>query len=257
MVGEPGRCEFNCSFYSLKRKSKELSHIFNLYLFYLELQTLKMQTKTNNKNFPLSVIITVFMLSIAYTILRYHGFGNTPWSQFPVYVLNKALALTGFILLGINFSLGPLNNIGGGFGEKWLSIRPSLGVTSFLLIFTHLFLSLILLNPANYQKFFLENGSLTTNGGLSMLAGVIAFLFLWIYTISFQTFLREDKAFIKFITSRKVILVAMVFTAAHIFFMGYQGWSSPQNWPGGLPPITLISFVIFLITYIINLIGRK
>lgn len=216
-----------------------------------------MQTKTKNKNLTLSVILFVSLISITYTILRYHVIGNTPWSQFPLYILNKGLSLTGFILLGINFSLGPLNNIGKGIGENWLSIRPSLGISSFLLIFTHLFLSLILLNPANYQKFFLENGSFTTNGGLSMLAGVIAFLILWIYTISFQTFLRENKAFIKFITSRKVILMAMVFTAAHIFFMGYSGWTTPQNWPGGLPPITLISFIIFIITYIINLIGRK
>ena len=213
--------------------------------------------KTKNKNLSLSIILFVFLISIAYTIVRYHIAGNTPWSQFPLYILNKGLALTGFVLLGINFSLGPLNNLRKGIGEKWLSIRPSLGISSFLFIFTHLFLSLILLNPANYQKFFLENGSFTANGGLSMLAGVIAFLILWIYTISFQTFLREDKVFIKFITSRKVILMAMVFTAAHIFFMGYQGWLAPQNWPGGLPPITLISFVIFIITYIINLIGRK
>ena len=216
-----------------------------------------MKAKANNKNLSLSVIIIVFLLSVAYTILRYHIVGNTPWSQFPVYILNKGLALTGFILLGINFTLGPLNNIGNGIGEKWLSIRPSLGVSSFLLIFTHLLLSLVLLNPVNYQKFFLENGSFTTFAGLSLLSGVIAFIILWIYTISFQTFLREDKAFIKFITSRKVILMAMVFTAAHIFFMGYQGWLTPHNWPGGLPPITLISFVIFIITYIINLIGRK
>ena len=209
------------------------------------------------KNLSISVILIVSLLSIAYTILRYHILGTTPWSQFPLYILNKGLSLTGFILLGINFSLGPLNNIGAGIGEKWLSIRPSLGVSSFLFIFTHLFLSLILLNPANYQKFFHENGSFTTNGGLSMLAGVIAFLFLWLYTVSFQTFLREDQTFIKFITSRKVILVAMFFTAAHIFFMGYQGWLTPQNWPGGLPPITLVSFIIFIIAYITNLIGRK
>ena len=216
-----------------------------------------MQDTTKNKNLSLSVILVVSVLSIGYTILRYHIAGNTPWSQFPLYILNKGLALTGFILLGINFSLGPLNNIRKGIGEKWLSIRPSLGVSSFLLIFTHLFLSLILLNPANYQKFFLENGSFTTFAGLSLLAGLIAFLILWIYTISFQTFLREDKAFIKFITSRKVILMAMVFTAAHIFFMGYQGWMTPKNWLEGLPPITLIAFFIFIITYIINLIGRK
>ena len=216
-----------------------------------------MKNESKENRLSLSVILIVALLSIAYTILRYHIVGSTSWSQFPVYILNKGLSLTGFVLLAINFSLGPLNNIESGINERWLSIRPALGVSSFLLIFTHLFLSLILFNPANYQKFFLENGSLTTNGGLSMLAGVIAFITLWIYTISFQTFLKEDKAFITFITSRKVTLIAMVFTAAHFFFMGYQGWITPQNWPGGLPPITLISFIIFLIAFIINLVGRK
>lgn len=216
-----------------------------------------MENKTTGKNLSFSVILIVALLSIAYTILRYLIVGNTPWSQFPVFILNKGLSLTGFILLAISFSLGPLNNIGAGFSDRWLSIRPSLGISSFLLIFTHLFLSLILLNPANYHKFFLENGTLTTSAGLSMLAGVVAFITLWIYTISFQTFLKEDMAFIKFITSRIVILTAMVFMAAHFFFMGYQGWLTPQKWPGGLPPITLISFVIFIISYIINLIGRK
>ena len=216
-----------------------------------------MEDKIKIGNLSLFFILAVSIISIAYTILRYHIVGNTSWNQFPVYILNKGLSLSGFILLAINFSLGPLNNIGTGISDRWLNIRSGLGVSSFLLIFTHLFLSLILLNPANYQKFFLENGSLTTNGGISMLAGVIAFIMLWLYTISFQTFLKEDKAFIKFITSRKVILMSMVFTAAHFFFMGYQGWLTPQNWPGGLPPITLVSFVIFTIVFIINLIGRK
>ena len=216
-----------------------------------------METKTKEKNLSLSVIFIVALISIAYAILRYHIVGNIAWSQFPVFILNKGLSLAGLILLAINFSIGPLNNIGRGISDRWLNIRTGLGVSSFLLIFTHLFFSLILLNPANYQKFFLENGSLNVNGGLSMLAGVIAFIMLWLYTISFQTFLKENKAFIKFITSRKVILISMVFTAAHFFFMGYQGWLSPQNWPGGLPPITLISFVIFIIAFIINLIGRK
>jgi hypothetical protein len=39
--------------------------------------------------------------------------------------------------------------------------------------------------------------------------------------------------------------------------MGYIGWLTPNNWHGGLPPISLIGFVFFAIGYVINLIGRK
>ena len=44
-----------------------------------------------------------------------------------------------------------------------------------------------------------------TSSGLSMLGGVTAFVVLWGYNMTFQTFLREDKAFVQFITSRKFI----------------------------------------------------
>ena len=90
-----------------------------------------------------------------------------------------------------------------------------------------------------------------------MLGGVLAFVVLWTYNMSFQTFLREDQAYIRFITSRKFLLTAMLLGAAHIFFMGYEGWLNPAGWHGGLPPVSLVSFAFFATGYVINLFGRK
>ena len=90
-----------------------------------------------------------------------------------------------------------------------------------------------------------------------MLGGVAAFVFLWGYNMSFQTFLREDKAFIRFITSRKFLLFALTLGAFHLFFMGYDGWTKPAGWHGGLPPISLIAFLFFAVGYMINLFGRE
>jgi hypothetical protein len=75
--------------------------------------------------------------------------------------------------------------------------------------------------------------------------------------MSFQTFLREDKAFIQFITSRTFLLWAMLLGAAHIFFMGYEGWLNPSGWHGGIPPVSLVAFTFFAVGYVINLFGRK
>jgi hypothetical protein len=75
--------------------------------------------------------------------------------------------------------------------------------------------------------------------------------------LSFKTDLKEDKTFIKFITSRKFLLIAMLFAIAHIFFMGYKGWMEPSDWHRGLPPISLVAFAFCTVGYIINLIGRK
>jgi hypothetical protein len=90
-----------------------------------------------------------------------------------------------------------------------------------------------------------------------MLGGVLAFVVLWAYNLAFQTFLREDQAFIRFITSRKFLLTAMLLGAAHLVFMGYEGWLNPSGWHGGIPPVSLVAFAFFAVGYVINLFGRE
>jgi len=118
-------------------------------------------------------------------------------------------------------------------------------------------MSFLLFSPAVYEKFFASDGTMTLLAGLSMLAGVTGFVVLWGYNMTFQTFLRDDKAFIQFITSRKFMLFALLLGAAHLFFMGYEGWLQPAGWHGGLPPISLIAFAFFTAGYVINLLGRE
>jgi hypothetical protein len=68
--------------------------------------------------------------------------------------------------------------------------------------------------------------------------------------------LRKDKDLISFITSRNVTLFAFFMAGAHLFFMGIEGWLKPQEWHGGLPPISLVGFGFFVVGFIINLLGR-
>jgi len=197
------------------------------------------------------------LLSVGYAVLRYHIAGPVPWKDFPFFILNKGISLGAFILLTFNFTFGPLNNLGVKVPEGWLNARKALGMTGFLLVLIHALISFMLFTPAVYAKFFEADGTLTLLGGLSMLGGILAFVVLWAYNLSFQTHLREDKAFIQFITSRKFLLVAMTLGAAHLFFMGYKGWLEPSGWHGGLPPISLVSFAFFVTGYVVNLLGRK
>ena len=209
------------------------------------------------KNSAGSIITIVIIFGLAYAVLRYHIVGPVPWKDFPFFILNKGVSLSAFILLVLNFGLGPLNNLGVMVSEGWLNARKALGMTGFLLVLIHALMSFLLFSPSIYGKFFADNGTLTLLAGLSMLAGISAFVVLWGYNMSFQTFLREDKAFIQFITSRKFMLFALLLGAAHLFFMGYEGWLKPDGWHGGLPPVSLVAFAIFAIGYVINLFGRK
>jgi hypothetical protein len=141
--------------------------------------------------------------------------------------------------------------------DSWLVARKAVGMTGFLLVLIHALMSFLLFKPAVYANFFAADGTLTLLAGLSMLAGVLAFVVLWAYNLSFQTFLREDKVFISFITSRRFLLVAFILGGVHLLFMGYEGWMRPAGWHGGLPPISLVAFAVFAMAYVVNLFGRE
>lgn len=183
--------------------------------------------------------------------------GPVPWKDLPFFILNKGLAMGAFILLSINFSIGPLKNLGFAMPQSWLVARKELGMIAFLMAFIHALMSFMIFKPTVYAKFFESDGTLTAVAGISMLAGILTFIILWTYNLSFKTFLREDKAFIKLITSRRFLLFAMLLGAVHLFFMGYEGWLKPATWHGGLPPISLVAFTSFVVAFIINLTGRK
>jgi len=122
-------------------------------------------------------------------------------------------------------------------------------MTGFLLALVHVLMSTLLFRPEVYGQFFMDDGTLTLLAGLSMLGGVLAFVVLWAYNLSFQTFLREDKAFIGLLTSRRFLVWALLLGGVHVFFMGFQGWMRPAGWHGGLPPISLIAFTLFVVGY--------
>ncbi|GGZ79866.1 hypothetical protein [Algibacter mikhailovii] len=208
------------------------------------------------KNHAGKIIAIISVLSLAYAVLRYHILGNVPWKDFPFYILNKGFSLAGFILITFNFSIGPLNNLGVKVSEGWMNSRQALGMTGFLFVLIHALMSFMIFKPEIFARFFEENGSLTLYAGLSMLGGIISFVILWAYNLAFKTNLRDDKVFIEAITSRRFLLLAMLFSLLHLFFMGFRGWLNPSEW-GGLPPISLVAFTIFTMGYIINLIGRK
>lgn len=209
------------------------------------------------KNSAGTLITATLVFGLAYAVVRYHIAGPVPWKDFPFFILNKGIALSAFILLTCNFTFGPLKNLGVKVPEGWLNARKALGMTGFLLVLIHALMSFMLFTPAVYGKFFVADGTLTLLAGLSMLGGVLAFVVLWAYNLSFQTHLREDQAFIRFITSRTFLLWAMILGGAHLFFMGYEGWLKPSGWHGGIPPISLVAFAFFVTGYTVNLLGRK
>lgn len=214
------------------------------------------ESNMQNKTFT-SFVILSFILSITYAIIRYNIIGPVPWKDLPLFILNKGVSLSSFILLTASFSIGPLTNLGIKIHLTLVNSRHAFGVTGFILAMIHMLISLILFNPVMYEKFFLENGSLSISAGLSMLGGILSLVVLWWYNLSMKDHIKMNKSLFQLISSKLFILMTLLFAGLHLLFMGYKGWLVPSEWHGGLPPISLIGFVLFILALIINLLGRK
>ena len=209
------------------------------------------------KRYSVRIILVSTVVAFGYAVLRYNVFGTVSWADLPIFIFNKGISLASLFLLALNYSLSPLKNLGVRIPNKLLETRKSLGITGFAYAFAHLIMSLAILIPSYYPAFFTVGGTLSVRGGLCLFGGVVSFIFLWVYYKSFKPNLNLDDKIIVRITSKKSILYVLFFVGIHLFFLGYTGWTKFDTWPGGLPPISLISFIIFCTGFLINLMGRK
>ena len=165
----------------------------------------------------------IALAALAYATVRYNVFKGVPWSDWPVYVVNKAVALSSLLLL-----LAWLLRGRAGPGES-----PSSGLLSHARRFAlaHVGLSLAILSPAYFPGFFVE-GRLNWASGLSVLTGVMA---------ASGLYLRSRPAVPRPAPVRSLGVVGLV-TGIHAMLNGYGSWLAPATWPGYLPPITLVAF---------------
>ena len=203
------------------------------------------------------IIGTVLIFGLAYALLRCHVGGLMPWNEFSLRTLNQGISLSAFLLITCGFSFKPLVNLGIKLPATWFNARKALGMTGFLLVLIHALISFLLFTPAVYGRFFEPDGTLTLLAGFSMLCGVLALVLLLAHNFSFHTFLREDRRFDRFITSQNFLQFALLLGIAHFLMLDYEDWLRPGDWQGGLPPISLVAFLVFILGFSFNLLGRE
>ena len=165
----------------------------------------------------------VLASAAVYAVVRYHGFKGLPWSDLPAYTANKILALAATGLLGVALWRRWRGETRGALRD--LHAAGALAAT-------HVLLSLVLLTPAYFAGFF-SDGRLTAAAGLAMTAGAAAAAIVAASARARREVRGGGAAW------RLAAVAALV--ALHAGAMGFDGWLAPGKWPGGMPPITLIS----------------
>jgi len=174
-------------------------------------------------------ILSVFVLSLIYAVTRYVLLGPIPAEQIPLFIMNKAISLSGIILVVMAFVQK---------GDR--AVKAKLGETGFLFTIVHILISILLINETYFEKFF-NAGEYNLKGGLSFLFGATAFALLMLIRRLFASdlyavFTPKSRFYIKFFM--------LFFIAAHVAVMGWSGWFKPGDWYGYFPPITLLSFLV-------------
>ncbi len=172
----------------------------------------------------------VLGLTFAYALCRYVVFGDVAWVNVPLYVSNKAISWSGVIFFGMSLLAR----------EK--TRRQAYGTVAAAAIGAHLVMSLMVLNPNYFGKFYGPGGRLNGVGELSMLAGVVGLLYLGGLFVKNLTGSTGNGSSLRAGWGRMVLWFAVL----HVGIMGYGGWLKPETWPGYLPPITLWSFLMAL-----------
>jgi hypothetical protein len=187
----------------------------------------------------MKIVVAVVASSVAYATIRYNVVKGVAWSQWPGWVLNKAAALSALVLLAIAVLRA------GRAPDR----APLLAAASWLML-VHVALSLALLGPAAYPTLF-SDGLPTLAASFSLLLGVVA-------AASAPRMLRPDSRTGSYPRAERIRIAFLALVVAlHAGLLGFTGWATPGKWPGGLPPITLISFAIGLLAAVAGLARRR
>jgi DMSO/TMAO reductase YedYZ heme-binding membrane subunit len=198
----------------------------------------------------------VFGTSLLYAVVRYHIVGDVGWGHFPLFILNKATSLAAVLFVSSSYLIGKLIRWHDGDRALRLVVIKFCGLMGFFLAVAHAFLSLALLSPAYFSKYFAPDGRLNLQGEVAISVGVVALFFLLAPAIATLPMMSRALGSWRWKRSQRAGYVALTLVVVHLFVLGVKGWLDPGAWNGGLPPISLIALLAALIPLVVKR-GRR
>lgn len=174
----------------------------------------------------------IFLLCLAYTMMRYAYFGPIEAPNWPAYLVNKAVSI---------FAVAVFCYSSFAYFRGNLVLSRQLGRIVWQAAVIHILLSLALLNPGYYRGFYGQTAlRLGYIGEFMMLFGSLAIFMMWQIPKT-----RDD-------VQHRYKQLAAILVFLHIIPTSITSeWHVPSVWFGHLPPIGLIGGLLSLITIVL------
>lgn len=201
-------------------------------------------------------ILGVWGFCLAYAIVRYNVFGGVEWIHLPLYVVNKSFAWGGLTFISCSYLTGKWINAYPDDVHRRRSLAKFLGLSGLYFIGMHVIGSLAMLSPEYYAKFFNESGKMNVTGEATFLFGVLGVGFLMFPAITTLPLMFEALGGERWQRAQRMGYWTLAMAALHTGTMGFKGWIDVGGWHGGMPPITLLGFLVAMAGLIAKLTYR-
>jgi DMSO/TMAO reductase YedYZ heme-binding membrane subunit len=189
----------------------------------------------------------VFGGAVAFAILRYHLTGDVAWRHFPLFILNKATSLAAVIFVGSSYLIGKVIRWYDDDKALRLVVIKFCGLMGFFLAAVHAFMSVCLLRPGYFAKYFDDAGRLNLQGELGMAVGVVGLFFLSSPAITTLPMMPKALGGWRWKRTQRLGYFSLILVAVHLVVLGLKGWLAPAGWPAWIPPISLLAFIAAVI----------
>ncbi len=193
---------------------------------------------------------------LVYAGVRYHVVQGVPLTQAPLYILNKAISLGGLAFLAVSYLVGKVAGLRWDDRRLQLIVIKFCGLMGVSMVVAHVLMSLALLDPAYYAKFY-DGAKFNLTGELSLSLGIFA---LWCFSLPAITslpYMYDELGADRWLRSQRVGYAGLMLAAGHVFVMGVKGWLNPGDWPAAMPPITVLAFVVAMVPLVVRLINNR
>jgi DMSO/TMAO reductase YedYZ heme-binding membrane subunit len=194
------------------------------------------------QSFTVRWLILLLGVPLTYAFVRYHVFSGIDWSHFPLFIANKGISLSAVSFIATSYLIGKTIHVYEEDSKKQLILIKFCGLIGFSLASIHALMSLLLITPAYYPKFFLESGQMNLTGELTMVLGVLSLWCLAITAITSLPFMYDAVGAERWQRGQRMGYLSLALASGHVFAMGIWGWLTPGSWHGGLPPVSLVAF---------------